>query len=851
VRHLLRLISLRYLRATPGRTFLTLFGITLGVSVVFAIDVVNSSVMGSFRNTIDNVAGKTALSVGAGTGLDEELLDVVRGVEGVSAAVPVIEESARDIKSGTQLMVLGVDTLADGNVRDYEVTADDVKIEDDIAFLNDPRAVIITHRFAERVGLKVGDTITLESVAGQQDFTVRGLLAPRGPANVFGGDLLLMDVFASQIAFGRGKRFDHIDVVPVAGQDVNELQQRIDKAIEGRASVTRPQRRSEEADRLMAGFKLGLSLAGMVAMFVGGFIVYNSLAIAVAQRRREIGILRALGATRLQILSLFVGEGVVMGAVGAVAGLGFGLLLARSVLGLVGSIVTTAYVQVRPEALVISPQNWIVASTLGVATAFVAAFFPARHAAYVEPASVMRKKADAADVNFSSTRASLIASGVTIVAAAIVAGIAHAREDYMLGYAVSGILSFTAAFLSPGIARGLGLAARRLGSKLSPSVLLGTTSFVRNAGRNSVAIAALGMGLANVVNADSFVNSMKENTSRWFERSARADLFVFAGRKLQVKVEHPMPESVGQEIAKLQGVAFVDKFRMSRHTLNDEPFNLVSFEWAQYQRFNDVPVVAGNLAEATKKIEDGSAVAASETFAHAFKSKLGDTVMLQTPAGKRPFEIALIYVDYSADGPILSTTREVYKRVWKDSLVDSVGVYLSEGVSSTEVREQITNGVGKRYPIFVLKNGDFKEQFMSFIDGSFALTRATELVAIIVAVLGIINTLLVTVMDRRTEIGVLKAIGAERKQVQQMLLTEGALIGFSATVVGVLFGTLFSAYIVKELLRFQIGWQMNWELSGWVILETFIVAQLVTLFAVWWPMRTAGEVDAVEALQTE
>jgi putative ABC transport system permease protein len=851
MRQLIRLISFRYLRAAPGRTLLTLFGIALGVSVVFAIDVVNSSVMGSFRQTIDTVAGKTALTVGDSTGVDEAWLETVRAVSGVSAAVPVIEETARDRKSGTQLVVLGVDTLSDGNVRDYEVTADDVKISDDIAFLNDIHSVIVTERFARRTGVKLGDTLQLETVQGTADFTIRGTLAPRGPANVFGGDLLLMDVYAAQLAFGRGKRFDHIDVVPTAKTDVTILRGRIAHALGGKASVSRPQRRSEEAEQLVSGFQLGLSLAALVTMFVGGFIVYNALAIAVSQRRREIGILRALGATRSRILLLFVSEGVLMGTVGAALGLGFGLLLARGVLKMVAGTVSALYVTVDPEHLLITPRDLFVSVTIGVATAFAAAFFPARHAAYVEPAAVMRKKTDGSDVAFSSARASLKVGGATLLVGAIIALIAHVRENYLLGYAVSGICALSAAFLAPALALGVGNAARRLVGKLDPAIMLGTVGFLRSAGRNSVAIAALGMGLASVVNADVFVDSMKHSTARWFERSTRADVFVFAGKNLRAKVDHPLPESAGQELSRLPDVELVDPHRMTRHTLNGRPFNLVSYEIERYVHYNDIPVVAGELTRALPAIAAGSGVAASETFTRVFHLGLGDHVTLQTPNGPRAFEIVLVYVDYSADIGILCTTRAVYKRVWNDELVDSFGVYLRKGASIDVARGRIAREVDRRYGLVALSNGDYKAQFMTMIDDSFALTRATEIVAVIVAILGIINSLFVTVMDRRTEIGVLKAIGADRKQIQRMLMTEGVLIGICATVVGLSFGTLFSAYIVKELLRFQIGWQMTWHLSASVVVEAFVLSQVVTWIAIWLPMQSAVKLDAGDALQYE
>jgi putative ABC transport system permease protein len=211
----------------------------------------------------------------------------------------------------------------------------------------------------------------------------------------------------------------------------------------------------------------------------------------------------------------------------------------------------------------------------------------------------------------------------------------------------------------------------------------------------------------------------------------------------------------------------------------------------------------------------------------------------------------MIYVDFSADSGILLTDHKVYREIWNDHLVDSFGLYLKKDTSFQAVRDLITSDIGKRYRLIVLSNGQYKQEVFGAIDRTFSLTRATEFVAIIVAILGIINTLLVTVMDRRTEIGMLKAIGADSSQVSNMLITEGALIGLASTLVGVVFGTAFSAYIVKELMRFQVGWNMSWQMSPWVILQIFVAAQVVTFISVWLPMRSADRIDAVEALHYE
>lgn len=851
MRHLLGLVSLRHMRAARGRALLTLLGIMLGVSVVFAIDVINTSVMQSFRATMDQVAGKTALSVGVGEGVDEALLDTVRAVQGVASAAPLIQHATRDPKTNTRLMVLGIDTAADGEVRDYEVNTGDMHVDDELAFLNDPHAVIVTERYAKRTGAKIGDQLTLEALDGNSEFNVRGTLAARGPATVFGGDLLLMDIFAAQIAFGRGRRFDQIDVVPAQGVDVEVLKRRLERALAGKVHVTRPIRRSQEAERLMAGFKLGLSLIGLVAMFVGAFVVYNALAIAVVQRRQEIGIWRALGATRRQILWVFLGEGLVMGAFGSLAGLGFGMLLARVAARSVSGAISALYLRVEIDHLTIGTGDVIKAVSVGMCAGLLAAYFPARNATRVEPSTVMRKNASGDGTAFAPSRTALQIACGALALAVCMAVIAHLRQDYLLGYGVSAIAALAVGFLAPALASGVGKLARSLAKSAKPPIVLGIVSFQRNAGRNAIAIAAFGIGLANVVNTEAFASSMKYTTARWLDRSARADLMVLAGDKMQARIERLLPDSVGGELRKLPGVAFVDPYRMTTHSLAGKTFKLSAHELSEYSKHSELPVVQGDLSTALRKIDAGEAIAVSEAFVHEFHVGAGDSVTLQTAEGPRRFEVALIYVDYTSDLGVVTTTRSVYTRLWHDSLVDAFGLYMQPGASAEAARSHIASALSKRFDLLVLNNRQYRAGVLNFIEQSFSLMRATEFVAIVVAVLGIINTLLVSILDRRRELGVLKAIGADARQIKHMLLTEGALIGFASSIIGVCFGAVFSAYIVQELLRFQVGWQLSWRLSGWAILQAFALGQVVTMFAVWWPLRSARRVEAAEALQYE
>jgi putative ABC transport system permease protein len=199
---------------------------------------------------------------------------------------------------------------------------------------------------------------------------------------------------------------------------------------------------------------------------------------------------------------------------------------------------------------------------------------------------------------------------------------------------------------------------------------------------------------------------------------------------------------------------------------------------------------------------------------------LGDTLTLDTPAGPQPFRIVLVYTDYCADIGILFTTRAAYTRIFRDDLVDLYSVYVKAGGSAARIGAQIAERFGTRYGLLALDSERYKHDLIGLIERSMTLARATELVAVVVAGLGIINALLVGVLDRRREIGVL-------------------------------LGSALSAYMVREALSIEVGWHIPVHFSGWVFAETFALAMPVAALAAWWPIRWASRLEVVDALQYE
>jgi putative ABC transport system permease protein len=841
VLHLIRILALGQMLRSPARALMTLAGVALGVGLVFANDVVSTSVNASFRRSVEVLAGRASWVLGETGGVDESVIDEVRAVDGVEAAWPLIRELAREARTSTSLSIVALDLLNDERVQIKE------QVGDGLDFLNDPLAVLVTPELARRMNLAPGSELPLDTSAGRKTFHVHSIAPESNLARAFGGDLLLMDVYAAQLSFDRGRRFDRIDVVPSAGTNVSALGGRLRAVVAERATLSRPQEHSEETDKLLAGFQLGVWLASLVAMVGSAFIIYNTLAVAVVQRRREIGVMRALGATRPQILALIVGEGAVLGVLGALVGLVLGLVGGQFVLDLASAAVgelATSHVHAELE---ISGGQLLVALAIGVLTSVFATALPALRASRVEPAVALQQQLGSEDVGIPSSIASPVCL-LAMVLALIAALLAHRLESFAVGACATVLLAVAGALAAPAVVRGVAMLATRCMSSASPPVRLGVASFRDSQARNAVAAAALGLALGNVVNVGYFLGSIKNSTQEWFERVVRADLLVFGGQSVSATFEHPFPGELAAGVLALPGVEYVNAVRASKQRYRGETFLLAAHDIARSSKYDEIPVVQGELASALEAITAGKAVAASETFVRTFNVKLGDRIALQTPSGPASFELALIYVDYGSNLGILAIDRNAYLALWKDTRVDNLWIYAAPGSDVVALRKRVTSALGTEQPLMVLANAAFKEGVMEIFDRSFLLTHALEAIAILVALFGVANTLAVSVVDRARELGILRALGATRTQLNTVFLIEAALVGASASVLGVLGGALSSLYMVKELLRLEMGWRIDWHASPWTTLMVVVVAQLVALIACWFPIRAAARMEVAAVL---
>ena len=317
---LLTTVSWRHVKRHRLRTALTFFGIALGVAVIVAIAAVNRSLTTSFQSTIDQIAGKAVLQVANGeSGIAESLFPLIRDTAGVRDASAAVEGfSPVAGVPGERLYVYGVDLLTDFAIRDHQFVDAQFGFDQALDFIAQPDSIALTESFSRRLKLPVGARVTLLTSQGKREFTVRALLKEQGTAKVFGGSFALMDLPVAQKAFGKEGKLDIVDLTIEEGEKIEAVQQRLRERLKGAAEVERPRKRGEQIELLLTSFRVGLFFVSLIALFVGFFLIYNTVSVSVIQRKKEIGVLRCVGMKRSELLRLILTEALLLALGGSV-----------------------------------------------------------------------------------------------------------------------------------------------------------------------------------------------------------------------------------------------------------------------------------------------------------------------------------------------------------------------------------------------------------------------------------------------------------------------------------------------------------------------------------------------------
>ncbi len=847
---LLRTLSLSYVARHRLQTFLTLLGVVVGVATFSAIRSAQGALVQGVRDTVDRMAGKAQLQVSADEGVPEEMQERLRDLPAVRAQAPVIEQIVVPARAELgSLLLLGVDLLGDREMRDYGFEGEDADLDDPLLFLAQPDSVAIPRELAARAGLKVGDRFALKLPRGTREVVVRGLLTPRGFAEAFGGNLVVMDVYAAQDLFGRGRRFDRIELRLADGAGLTAGADAVQAAVGPGYRVETPERRGGQMAHLVDGFMAGFTVSSVFALGIGTFLIFNAFNVAVTRRRRDIGTLRALGATPRQVQALFLAEALALGAAGGVLGLLVGTALAERILQVMG--VTSAQLYGVPAASRAELTASLAAQSvaMGIAASLAGAFAPSRTASRVHPTEAFAKGSYQA--GGGAVRPARLAAGAALLAAAAILGLRAPLPGLPLVFLVMAVAAAGVIALAGPAARALLRRAAPALARLFPLAgRLASDSLLSSPRRTSGTVLAMTLSLTFVLGFGGYMVSAKAAMVHWMEDIITSDLYVRASANY-VRPDFYFPPSVRQELLRLEGVRAVESFRGARLPFRGETVRLCAIQIGPMLDRTRHEFLQGDPASMRRGLVEEGKCAVSDNFHRRFGVGVGDAVELATPTGVASFPIAAVFRDFSSELGTIWLDRAVFTKRWRDDRVETFDVNLVQGADPGAVRSRVRALLGGRMPALISTRREFIAEIARAIDAFYALVKVTVLLALAVAFLGVVTSLLISVAERRREIGILKSLGALGVQIGRSVALEGVVLSLLGLALALPLGDVMARFMETRVVEVVTGWRMPHTWPAALVLGLAVALPVVSALAAWLPARRAARLKVTEAIGYE
>jgi putative ABC transport system permease protein len=829
------LMALRYLGGRKLRTALTTLSIVFGVALIFAINLALPSAIETFKQSMTTVTGAD-ITITSATGesfAPDSVLEQVTAVPNVGAASGILRRAFNRPGTTEQIELIGVDATSIQQVRQFAMT------EGRFFEAGDSGAAILPARLADlEPGIQVGKTFPLVTAGGLKVFTIVGLLADSGTAYT---SEILVTLPDAQAAFNQRGLINSIEVSVVPGADRDAVVADIENVLGDAYRLNAVSSGTEAFASLQLGLAI-LTMMGLLALFLGAFLIFNTFRTVVVERRHDLGMLRAIGATRRQITTMIVIESLLQGVAGTLIGLIVGYLMALGVTSLMSQFWQT-YMS-RGLELRFNFSAVVIAAVLGLLTALIAGYWPARAAGKTSPLEALRP-ASVASVH-RAARWSLVAGVVLMILATglLVSGSKGA---------VGGALLFLIGMLVA--APGLVIPMARLFSPLltlwfSREGDLARGNLARQPGRAAITGSTLMIGLAVIVLMTATVSALGGLINNLADRNFSSDIILLPPTLGVYTNVIGADENLTDRLKALPDVATVASLRYASGASNSQGLQLLGIDPEEYPGVASFEFVQGDAETAFASLGSGRNAILSSLALSSLQANVGDDFVMQTPVGDQTyhivavandiltFKIAAVFVSQANLAADFHKTEDIM-------LMMNLKPDVDKTVALAEVQNVLTD-----YPQFTARlTGEYRDELVKTSTQAFSFFYVLAALILIPAALGLLNTLTINILERTREIGVIRAVGGSRGQVRRIVTAEALLLGIFSAAMGVLAGIAISYGFISAFS--SIGWSATYSFPLIGIIAAVIVGLLLALFASILPARSAAKLDIIRALQYE
>lgn len=827
----------REIRRHPGRALLTLASVVIAVAGVVSVSFTSQTTSRAFDDIYQTIAGRADLEVSAEIGdtFDESVLEKIEAVPGVKAAAPLIQRwTVLYIgPKGTKMQALGIDTQRDKAIHDYELVEG--------KSLAETPGIMLHTELARSLGLKVNDPVELQTRLGIRPTRVVGLYKLHGTATTGQGAVMLMPLSAAQALFKTRKKLDSVQVVLDPDASLASVKNKITALLPPGVTVHPPAARSPMAEETSLSTEQGMNMAREFSLLLAIFIIANTFLIGVTQLKKQLGIMRAIGATRGQVARLVFGQAIFMGIVGTVLGSVLGVFVAHFLSRAMGALYVTT---LPPIELKAEPFLW--AAVVGLGISLAGAALPARKAAHASPMEAIRDSQSGGVEGVARWLVFLGAAMVIVCGGVLAASItgALAMEAAVWGAV---LLLIGLVFLLPlGLSPLANMAAWLLAPWMRCESRLACRQLVRHRSRTTLTVGVVfiaistGIGLAN-----SVIDNVNDVRS-WYRKTIIADFFVRAmAPDMATGLAADLPDAVDPEIRKIPGITSLDAVRfVSVKAAGEQVVMIVrSFDDPELQEFD---LVSGDPQTVRDSLRKGEVVVGS-VLAERAKLKVGDEITLDTKQGVHQFRIAAVTNDYQSGGLTIYIDRETAKQFFEIQGVDAY-VIKADHERLQEVKHDLQELVDK-HRLLLQSFSDIQHSIDAMMAGVVAGLWGMVVLGLVVAAFGVTNTLMMTVLEQTREFGLLRVVAMTRNQVRKTVFAQALVMGILALVPGVVAG-VGVAYLIHLATEPVIGHPVKFEPHPWLLASGLVFGLIIVTLAAWLPAERASRLELTEALRT-
>ena len=839
--------TIRPLARNPRPALLGILSIALGVTVFLAITIANRSAVASFHRAFEMVTGRADLEIRGR--VSETVLPAVQRCEGVAASTPLVEMMVTlpDLP-GESLRLAGIDPLTARGLLGFDPPDGDDN-GDLASWLGETNALAVTPEFLAAHGLKRGDGLRLQGPGAPHHLRITHTIGGR-QASATGGRVVATDIATAQEWSGRRGELSAILVKLKDPAQRDNVATRLRGLLPSDISVDPPARRSKQVEVMLSAFRLNLTALSLVSLLVGMFFVGNTASAAVVRRRVALGILRAAGTGRREILGMVLAEAGLCGAIGALLGVMLSPLVAGVMAAPVAKTVTALYLPVDAHGGWPTPMEALAGIAAGVAASLVAAWIPARQAATVDPTRVLHPGA-APEIFPLPVRRFAIWGIFQLMGALLLSLGALHGGPALLGFGTAFLVLAGFSLLVPaamGVAASL-LRRRRHGA---PVARLALEQTMRSLHRTAPTVAALAAAAAMTVGISVMIHSFRGSVVAWAGRTLTADLFIAPASNELLGLEHTLPEGAATWWGGRPQVAAVGTFReVEARAVDGAP---VTLGVVSGPARGAIDFLHGDGARKTARLEAGGCVALSESLGRRLHLGPGDSLVLAGPRGPVSLKVLDLYRDYTRDRGIAMIGAEYFGRVWGVPGIHSLAVEFRKG-TTPDVMEAETKAFlaahGGAEAFLCYSNAALKARILEIFNQTFAVTAVLRTISIAVAIGGVMLTLGILVLERTRDLGVLRSMGASAEQVACMMLVEAGLIGFLASLVGMVSGSALALVLTWVINKAFFGWSIDLSYPWIELLLLPLWMTVAALVAGLFPALRAGRTPPAAALRSE